>query len=606
MRLYKTLLPFIGLSLLCGCGSVFERALLPSDTRLVLASPEAAQRGEVVPHSYIVVFKGENGSAKRRFASFLLETQHSYQQLASTLTTDSRIAEWNHITTVNLANPKDPEFMEEFSPPPSLRLLWDENDLDELPGLMTSITFTDDQGAQELLKGWAAEDLLWFAEPNYLNRLADNPYTEDLANSYADAANGNGDGRYNSFWWHASIKLPQALAKLAANPPSTVSTPVIAVLDSGVDIEHPLLKNHIWENDQPGAADCADDIYGCDTTTAKKGSFGSGGVYPYGTTGYGQSCPGTSAEEDGVCGHGTHVSGIIAADIDLEQGAGGVCPSCRIMPIKIIAKDTTGKGTASDVAILNGFKYLTQFRVKQGTIRIANSSFGKYSRSRAVGILVNILKRSPNEVLVVGAASNDDSMVRSYPAAFSDAIAVSAIGPDDGKATYSNFGPWVDVAAPGGDGGRGLNDIVSTLPGGGVGAKRGTSMASPVVAGVAGLVLAADPNRSFSQLRASIINTADPRIYAQTVYNGINYNYYYPKPQGDTSRLPLLGAGVVDAEAAIEGTKKTGIGQGLIGRVDSSCGTVRLVSGSWWGTLLFFLLPVLVLAVYGGRYSDRR
>jgi subtilisin family serine protease len=276
------------------------------------------------------------------------------------------------------------------------------------------------------------------------------------------------------------------------------------------------------------------------------------------------------------------------------------------MPIKIIAKDLNGNGTASDVAILYGFKYITMFRLRQGTIRVANSSFGKYSRSRSIAMLVNILKSSPYEVLVIGAASNDDSMARSYPAAFSDAIAVSAIGPDDGKASYSNFGPWVDIAAPGGDAGRGLNDIRSTVPGGGADFKRGTSMASPVVAGVAGLVLAADPNRSFSALRASLINTADPRIYVQGVYNGINYNYYFPRPEGDTSRLPLLGSGVVDAEAALDGTKKTGISQSVIGRVDGSCGVIQSVQVAKGLTWLWLIAPVVLIGLTGGSRRGRR
>ncbi len=582
--------------LFAGCGTELEHSLVPPDTRLALSTPTERDEGLVVPRSYIVTFKAHSGRSVQRFASFFLEFQSSYNQLSSTLNNDSRISDWNHITSVNLANPKDPEFLAELSLPKELRLFWNSESLDELPGLITSVEFKTEQDASDLLRTWAEQGLIWFAEPNYINTLKDTPFTAELAKTYSEASDGNGDGQHNSFWWHASIKLPEALQKLAESPPTTSSTPVIAVLDSGVDIDHPLLKDHIWQNDQPGLSDCENDVHGCDTTKAKKGSFGNGDVNPYLTSSHGEPCPSSSQEEAGVCSHGTHVAGIIAADIDVEQGVGGVCPVCRILPIKIIAKDPSGKGTASDAAILNGFKYLTMFRLKQGTIRVANSSFGKYSRSRAVAILVNVLKRTPNEVLVVGAASNDDSMVRSYPAALSDAIAVSAIGSDDGKAAYSNFGPWVDVAAPGGDGGRGLHDIVSTLPGSAVGPKRGTSMASPVVAGVAGLVLAADPTRGFSALRASIVNTADPRLYAQDVYNGINYNYYYPKPEGDTARLPLLGAGVVDALAALDGKKNSGVGSGTFGRVDASCGRISRTSRAarLEVTALLMMLPLAV------------
>src|SRR5208283_2834229 len=92
---------------------------------------------------------------------------------------------------------------------------------------------------------------------------------------------------------------------------------------------NPSLVGHIWNTDAEGQRGCTDDLYGCDTTVALKGNLGNGNVYPYLTA---------DNENNGTCGHGTHVAGIIAATASGVQpdGVGGVCPVCRIMPIKII------------------------------------------------------------------------------------------------------------------------------------------------------------------------------------------------------------------------------------------------------------------------------
>ena len=94
-----------------------------------------------------------------------------------------------------------------------------------------------------------AAGTMWVAEPNYLNRVQDtSPISADLLKSYNTAGSGSG------IWWHKSIKLPKALAQLSSATFTVTQTPVIAVLDSGLDIEHPQLKNHLWVNPSPGAS----------------------------------------------------------------------------------------------------------------------------------------------------------------------------------------------------------------------------------------------------------------------------------------------------------------------------------------------------------------
>jgi subtilisin family serine protease len=123
-------------------------------------------------------------------------------------------------------------------------------------------------------------------------------------------------------------------------------------------------------------------------------------------------------------------------------------------------------------------------------------------------------------------------------------------------------------------------------------------MAAPIVAGVAGLVLAYDPGRSWKDLRRSIVDMADPRIYDPTLSN--NYNYYYQKQTGESIRRPLLGSGIVDANAALDGKKASGVFGGRLSRVQRGCSAVggELSSGVSTSFILF-LMPFLYVFVFG-------
>lgn len=593
---------------LTACG--YEHDLfqaLPRQTRssLVIASPNELASAEALAGSYIVTFRAPRGSASRGYAAYLTEAREQYEWIDAKFLTDPRVKDIRYITTVDLGNPRDLSTKTDFVPPPALRLAWGQSQTEELAAAITEVNFTSAEVAAQVLREWEEAGVLWFAEPNYTSTLTDlNQQAVTAANaakplltqgSIAEMLELPRYQESSSIWWHEKIRLVEAFIYASKMPLSTVDSPIIAVLDSGVDILHPDLQDRIWTNTSPGSSGCLDDLHGCDTTVAKKATLGTGTVNPFATTGHGVSCPNSVQGIGEVCQHGTHVAGIIAGRISGQRG--GVCPVCRVMPIRII-KEVAGKGVALDSAILNGLKYVTLFRKSGdsgGLVKIVNASFGKATRSRAVAVVVSVLRRPPNEVLIVGAAGNEDTMLRAYPAALSDAIAVAALGPDNGKASYSNFGPWVDIAAPGGDGFE--NDkILSTVPGGTDGFKQGTSMAAPVVAGVAGLILALDPNRNLNALRTSLVGTADPAIYQPDVRGGFNYNYYFVKPQGEDQRLPLLGAGLLDARAALE-AKELNRGRVLAGtrRVNRNCGTVQTHSGSHGLTLTLFWVPLLIL-----------
>ena len=577
-----------------GCGQLRDAGLESVQPPVVkLASNSERQNGQVVPRSYIVTFRSQVGATLLRFASFRDEYRHHYSYLSSDYRGDPRVRDLRYLATIDLANPGKHGVSSGLPKIPSpLRLAWDQSSLKEMPATITAVDFASEDDAQSMLSAWEEQGVIWFAEPNYKNHLLENPFTTELAERYKSA----------EIWWHEKIRLTEALTKLAASNINPDQTPIVAVLDSGVDIEHPALKNRIFTNPTPGVSGCVDDVHGCDTTQADRGNLGVGSVIPYGLTGYSQNCnSGQKGPDASVCQHGTHVSGIIAAELAIntadqsDQGLGwdvaGVCPVCKILPVKIIS-NIEGQGSASDESIINAMQYVALFRNSgRGAVRVVNSSFGKYTPNRAVELLVNVLSESASQILIVAAASNEDSMLRSYPAAYPGVIGVAATGPSDEKAVYSNYGPWVKVAAPGGNGGV---EIKSTVPGGTFEYKRGTSMASPVVAGIAGLVLAYDPGRSVEALRNSIVATADKRVYDPDINNGINYLYYDPLVAGSPQRWPLLGSGIVDAAAALDG-KSASYSSNVYDRVQPGCGTIGTYQNPrspWW---LLFLPLLLVL-----------
>jgi len=599
---------------LTACGALDDliepAAQLASDAQraVIIATAAEIEATKVIPNSYIVTFRSD--AEVRPFATYLTEYRAHYAPLVERFMADPRVVDINYIDHVDLASSVAQGFGADVAPPPSLSLTFEKGDA--APGTIAEVSFVSNDAAAEVLGEWEADGRVWFAEPNYASTLS---------GVFADAkteydANGG-------VAWHKQIKLTDAFAAMDALV-QTVNFPVIAVLDSGLDVTHPSFVDRLWVNDKPGQSGCPGDTNGCDTTKPKKGQFGTGNVTPY-ALGADGKCPPqppigqkeAQADQHRNCTHGQHVAGIIAAKFGTVTGQlsedgqgtpsgllGGVCPVCKIMPIKIIAA-VNGKGVASDAAILNGMKYITKFVANQRSIvRVVNSSFGKYSRSRAVSVIANVLAKSPNEVLIVGAASNEDSMQRTYPASLANAIAVSSVGNANQKASYSNYGPWVDVAAPGGAGAEGGVKIFSTFPGGVAGDKSGTSMACPVVSGVAGLALATEPNRSHRSLRQSIIRTADPVIYNPAADGSLPNADYYPKPQGDNTKRPLLGSGLVDAKAAVENKTNTGLTTGVANRVNQGCSTVAAGEGrSALGLLLFALL--LPLAPLGRRLSHR-
>lgn len=189
-------------------------------------------------------------------------------------------------------------------------------------------------------------------------------------------------------------------------------------------------------------------------------------------------------------GHGTHCAGIIGAVLDNSVGMAGLA-QVRIMAEKGL--DEVGTGWESDLANAIGHA------VDQGAV-ILNLSWGSYEESALIHDAV--MYAHEVGVLVVASAGNDAVSQKQYPAAFDEVVAVSATSQYDSRASWSNFGQWVEVAAPG-------VSIYSTILNGHYGYKSGTSMSAPHVAGVAALITSQFPNAGPDWVRFQLRNTTD-------------------------------------------------------------------------------------------------
>ena len=168
-------------------------------------------------------------------------------------------------------------------------------------------------------------------------------------------------------------------------------------------------------------------------------------------------------------GHGTHCAGIAGA-IDNTQGVVGVAPGATLHAAKVL--DSDGFGSFSDIAAS------IEWTADQG-YDIGNMSLGGPSSQTVEDACLYAHNRA---VLLVAAAGNDYGRPVDYPAAYSTVIAVSSIDSDDSLSNFSNVGPEIELAAPGGN-------IYSTIPGS-YGTKSGTSMACPHVSGAGGQLMA--------------------------------------------------------------------------------------------------------------------
>lgn len=209
-------------------------------------------------------------------------------------------------------------------------------------------------------------------------------------------------------------------------------------------------------------------------------------------------------------GHGTHVAGIIAASTNNGVGVAGICAECEILPVKVL--DAEGGGDVS--AIAQGLRYAADRGAD-----IANMSLGMDPNCGCSETLANAINYAYEQgMFMIAAAGNDGIEKIGYPASSSRVLAVGATDISGGRAYFSNYGEDLDIVAPG-------RNILSTYTTPEYDYASGTSMASPMVAGVAGLALSTR-GMSQAQLWWLLVNATDANVPgsfdAQLGYGRIN------------------------------------------------------------------------------------
>ncbi len=258
------------------------------------------------------------------------------------------------------------------------------------------------------------------------------------------------DPGYPEQWGLPKIGAP------AAWDVSRGASVTVAVVDTGVSLTHPDLIGHL--------------------DTANQKDFVNGDLV---------------AQDDN--GHGTHVAGILGAALNNDRGGAGVANQCTILPIKVM--NSKGIGQASSVAL--GIMWAADHGAS-----VINLSLGETVNSASIDSAVQYAVGK--DCVVVAAAGNEGSSAVYYPAANANVIGVSATDINDSRASYSNYGPQVDISAPG-------SDIYSTWwsAGGVLYAKDGgTSMATPFVAGTAALIRAKNPTWTRVMVERQLLGTA--------------------------------------------------------------------------------------------------
>lgn len=228
---------------------------------------------------------------------------------------------------------------------------------------------------------------------------------------------------------------------------------------------------------------------------------------------------GDTAPDDGN-GHGTHVAGTSAAETNNSTGGAGTCPNCKLMPVRVL--DNNGSGSLTNVA--NGITWAADHGAKVVNLSLGGS--GSTTLQNAVDYAWN------KGVFLACAAgnSNTSSTASAYPGAYANCFAVASTNSSDARSSFSNYGSWVEVAAPG-------ESIYSTWINSGYNTISGTSMATPHVAGLAGLL--SSQGLTNSQIRQRICSTSDQISGTGTYWTCGRINA--AKAVGSTSTPPPSG-----------------------------------------------------------------
>lgn len=342
------------------------------------------------------------------------------------------------------------------------------------------------------------------------------------------------DPLYSYQWHYPSMNLPQAWDITTGTPAS--GSVVVAVIDTGIISSHPDLKNKLV----PGYDFIRDD----DNSRDAEPGIDSN-----------PEDPGDSTKLGASSWHGTHVAGTIAAESNNGIGVAGVSWGAKIMPLRVL-----GQFGGNTYDIMQAMNYAAGLDNDSGTkpaqpADIINLSLGGggFSQQEA-DLFEKIYKQG---IIIVAAAGNDNSNVASYPASYNGVISVSAMDFNKQRAPYSNFGPKIDIAAPGGSLTRDINQdgygdgVLSTFADDNSGTPKpsyvflqGTSMATPHVAGMFALMKAVNPALKATDIIG--LNANEKKLLE---------NEQLTDPAGITGKDDIYGYGTANALKAVQAAR---------------------------------------------------
>lgn len=329
--------------------------------------------------------------------------------------------------------------------------------LSNIPSFGIQRVKVPEQRIKAALDALTADPAIEFATRNYI--------------VYPDQVTPN-DPEWTKLWGLQKIDMPKAWQRTTGD-----ARVIVAVLDTGVDADHPDLKGNLWQT--------------------SSGEYGMSFCTDFSDPRSPRVLPPQPGAADRF-GHGTHVAGTIAAEGNNGLYVVGVAWRVKVMALKFLC-NTDGSGTTGDAI------RAMEYAVNNGA-HILNNSWGGAPPDLALETAIR--ETNARGLLFVASAGNsgrDQGAMPNYPAAFRipNVVAVAATDPQDTLATFSNWSATlVPLAAPG-------VGIVSTLPGKTVGSYSGTSMAAPHVSGCAALIKALDTKRLAPELRMLLLDKAD-------------------------------------------------------------------------------------------------
>ena len=346
--------------------------------------------------------------------------------------------------------------------------------------LIYQLKYTNDIDIEYAANQLLATGAMVYAEPHYIFKFFD----YEPNDTRADSVTGNQRNAFKRIRAYKAWDLSLGGSRGDANT-------VIAIVDSGSDLDHPDLAANIYKN-------LADPINGTDDDadgyTDNFNGWDLGGA-DYNTV-VGDNNPNCVGANNN---HGSHVSGCAAQVSDNNVGGAGIGFNCKLLIVKAAAdNDTRGSGGVGYV--IAGYEGIT-YAADHGA-HIINCSWGCAGGGSFGQDIVDYATINKN-ALVIAAAGNDGQDLAYFPASYTYVLSVAATNSSsDGKATFSNYNYTVDLSAPG-------NQIDATIYNNNYTAQSGTSMASPIVAGAAGLVKSKFPNYTGLQIAERLKQTTD-------------------------------------------------------------------------------------------------